>query len=87
MTQSQATAPQGYVLAAGEGEHLAHFADAGEIFIGVGPAAGSTRFALGMQQVRAGGGIPVHRHWEKEEAFYVLDGSGIFSLKRCQLSD
>ena len=80
MMQIQSTTPQGYVLGAGEGEHLVHFADAGEIFIRVGPATGSASFALGTQQVRVGGGIPVHRHWEKDEAFHVLEGSGIFSL-------
>jgi quercetin dioxygenase-like cupin family protein len=80
MTPTQSATPRGYVLAAGEGERLAHFADGGEIFIGVGPATGSTRFALGTQQVRAGGGIPIHRHSEKDEAFYVLEGNGIFSL-------
>ena len=80
MTDGQSVAPRGYVLGAGEGERLAHFADAGEIFIAIGPATGSAGFALGTQQVRPGGGIPIHRHWEKDEAFYVLDGSGIFSL-------
>jgi mannose-6-phosphate isomerase-like protein (cupin superfamily) len=35
---------------------------------------------LPSQQLRAGGSIPVHRHWEKGEAFHVLEGSGIFSL-------
>jgi quercetin dioxygenase-like cupin family protein len=80
MTPTQSATPQGYVLGAGEGERLAHFADAGEIFIGIGPATGSAGFALGTQQVQVGGGIPVHRHREKDEAFYVLDGSGIFSL-------
>jgi uncharacterized cupin superfamily protein len=80
MTQIQSTTPRGCVLGAGEGEHLVHFPDAGEIFIRVGPATGSASFALGTQQVRVGGGIPVHRHWEKDEAFYVLEGSGIFSL-------
>jgi quercetin dioxygenase-like cupin family protein len=80
MTQIQSTAPQGYVLSAGEGEHLAHFADAGEIFIHAGPATGSAGFALGTQQVRRGGGIPVHRHLHMDEAFYVLEGRGAFSL-------
>ena len=80
MTHIQSTAPQGYVVNAGEGEHLAHFADAGEIFIWVGPATGSAGFALGTQQVRVGGGIPIHRHLQMDEAFYVLEGSGIFSL-------
>ena len=80
MTHIQSTAPQGYVLDAGEGERLAHFADAGELFIWVGPASGSASFALGTQQVRVGGGIPIHRHLQMDEAFYVLEGSGIFSL-------
>ena len=53
MTHIQSTAPQGYVLNAVEGEHLAHFADAGEIFIWVGPATRSAGFALGTQQVRS----------------------------------
>jgi quercetin dioxygenase-like cupin family protein len=80
MTHIQSAAPQGYVLGAGEGEHLAHFADAGEIFIGVGPATGSAGFALGTQQVRVGGGIPIHRHLQMDEAFCVLEGRGVFSL-------
>jgi quercetin dioxygenase-like cupin family protein len=80
MMQIQSTTPQGYVLGAGEGEHLVHFLDAGDVFVGVGPATGSGSFALGTQQVRVGGGIPVHRHWEKDEAFHVLEGSGFFSL-------
>ena len=28
----------------------------------------------------AGGGIPIHRHLEMEEAFYVLQGGGNFTL-------
>ena len=80
MTYIQSAAPQGYVLGAGEGEHLAHFADAGEIFIGAGPATGSASFALGTQQVRVYEGIPIHRHLQMDEAFYVLEGSGVFSL-------
>jgi quercetin dioxygenase-like cupin family protein len=80
VTHIQSAAPQGYVLGAGEGEHLAHFADAGEIFIGVGPATGSAGFALGTQQVRVRGGIPTHRHLQMDEAFYVLEGTGVFSL-------
>lgn len=80
MTNIQSTAPQGYVLGASEGERLTHFADAGEIFVRVSPATGSAAFALGTQQVRVGGGIPVHRHLQMDEAFYVLDGSEIFSL-------
>jgi hypothetical protein len=54
MAHIQSAASQGYVLRAGEGERLAHFADAGEIFIGAGPATSSACFALGTQQVRVG---------------------------------
>ena len=78
MTPTQSATPEGYVLSAGQGERLAHFADAGEILIWVGATTGSANLALGTQQVRAGGGIPVHRHWEKDEAFHVLEGSGVF---------
>ena len=27
-----------------------------------------------------GAGIPIHRHLQMDEAFYVLEGSGVFSL-------
>jgi uncharacterized cupin superfamily protein len=80
MNQGQTAVPKGYVLGAGEGEHLIHFGDAGNIFIKAGPATGSVNFALGTQQVRVGGGIPIHRHLRMDEAFYLLEGSGIFTL-------
>ena len=80
MTQAQTAASQGYVLGATEGEHLVHFRDAGNIFIKVGPATGSDNLALGTQQVPVGAGIPIHRHFRMDEAFYVLEGSGIFTL-------
>ena len=80
MTQAQTAASQGYVLDATEGEHLVHFRDAGNIFIKVGPATGSDSLALGTQQVPVGTGIPIHRHFRMDEAFYVLEGSGIFTL-------
>src|SRR6266508_1792742 len=80
MTQAQTAASQGYVLGATEGEHLVHFRDAGNIFIKVGPATGSDSLALGTQQVPVGAGIPTHRHLRMDEAFYVLEGSGIFTL-------
>jgi quercetin dioxygenase-like cupin family protein len=35
---------------------------------------------LGTQQVKLGTGIPIHRHPQTEEAFYVLGGSGIVTL-------
>jgi quercetin dioxygenase-like cupin family protein len=80
MSSVQIGALGGYVLGAGQGEHLAHFGDAGDIFIMAGPATGASQFAFGTQQVRAGGGIPTHRHLKMDEAFYVLEGSGVFTL-------
>ena len=80
MTQAQTAAPHGYVLGATEGEHLIHFRDGGNVFINVGPATGSGNLALGTQQVPVGAGIPIHRHLRVDEAFYVLNGSGIFTL-------
>ena len=65
---------------AAEGEQLVHFRDHGKIFIKVGSALGSDNLALGTQQVTVGAGIPIHRHFQMDEAFYVLEGSGIFLL-------
>jgi len=73
-------AQQGYVLGSGEGEQLVHFRDHGKIVIKVGSMTGSDNVALGTQQVMAGSGIPVHRHFQMDEAFYVLEGSGTLLL-------
>lgn len=64
------------LLGSNEGEHLIHFRDRGNILIKLSDANGSDHFALGTQQVMAGAGIPMHRHLEMEEAFYVLQGGG-----------
>jgi len=77
---AQAAGSQRYVLGNSEGEQLVHFRDNGKIFIKVGPATGSGSFALGTQQVTVGAGIPIHRHFLTDEAFYVLEGSGILIL-------
>ncbi len=77
---AQVVIRQGYVIGSQEGEHLLHFRDRGNIFIKVGSATGSDDLAMGTQQVMAGTGIPIHRHFQMDEAFYVLEGSGIFSL-------
>jgi quercetin dioxygenase-like cupin family protein len=79
-TEAQAATPQGYVLGPNEGEHLVHFRNPGNIFINVSPAKGSDNLALGTQQIPVGAGIPIHRHFRMDEAFYVLEGSGIFTL-------
>ena len=81
-TAAQAAAPQGYVLGPDGGDHLVHFRNPGNIFIKVDPVKGSGNLALGTQQVPIGAGIPVHRHFEMDEAFYVLEGSGILTLWR-----
>lgn len=82
-TEIEATSlkpPQGYVLGAGGGDHLIHFRDAGSIFIKIDPVLGASHVAMGTQQLPKGSGIPVHRHFHMDEAFYVLEGSGTVSL-------
>ena len=77
---AQAATPQGYVLGPDGGEHLVHYRNPGNIFIKVDPTKGSPNLALGTQQIPVGAGIPIHRHFEMDEAFYVLEGSGKFIL-------
>jgi hypothetical protein len=43
--QSRKPLPQGYVPGAGEGEHLVHFRNAGNIFINADAAKGANNFA------------------------------------------
>lgn len=78
--EAQAVSRRGYVLSANEGEHLVHFRDHGNIFIKTGSATGSDNLALGTQQVTLGAGIPIHRHLQMDEAFYILEGSGTVLL-------
>ena len=80
MLGAEAAARQGYVLGTGGGEHLSHFRDHGNILIKVGSATGSDNLALGTQQVMVGTGIPIHRHFQMDEVFYVLEGTGTFVL-------
>jgi quercetin dioxygenase-like cupin family protein len=68
----------GYSLGPDEGEHLIQ--RGGNIFIKVDPTKGSKGFAMGTQQVLSGVGIPIHRHFEMDEAFYVVEGGGTFFL-------
>ena len=70
--------PQGYVLGPREGEHLV--LRGGDLFIKVDPIGGSHGLVMGTQQILLGTGIPIHRHLEMDEAFYVLEGSGVFVL-------
>ncbi|WP_456781870.1 cupin domain-containing protein [Bradyrhizobium sp. USDA 3315] len=46
----------------------------------VDPVTGSNNLGLGTQQLPKGSGIPVHRHLDRDEAFYVLEGSGTVTL-------
>jgi quercetin dioxygenase-like cupin family protein len=75
---AQTTAPEGYVLGPNDGEHLIQ--RGGNLFIKVDPTKGANGLAMGTQQVLVGVGIPIHRHFEFEEAFYIVDGSGTFIL-------
>ena len=58
-----------------------HFRDRGDIVIKLGTATGSDNLAMGTQQVKIGTGIPIHRHFKMDEAFYVLEGSGSVVLE------
>src|SRR5262249_18335960 len=70
--------PQGFVLGSREGEHLIQ--RGGDIFINVDSVKGSNGLALGTQQIPVGIGFPIHRHPQKDEAFYVIEGRGTFIL-------
>jgi len=76
--EAEVTTPKGLVLSPHEGEHLIQ--RGGNVFIKTAPTNGSANLALGTQQVLAGNGIPVHRHFEMDEAFYVIGGSRTFIL-------
>jgi quercetin dioxygenase-like cupin family protein len=71
------------VLGFREGEHL--ILRGGDIFINVDPSKGSNGLATGTQQIPVGIGIPIHRHLDKDEAFYVIEGSGNLILDDVRL--
>src|SRR6266853_1496867 len=79
--KAQAPAPLGYVLGATEGEHLVHFRNPGNSSIKIVSATGSNNLAVGTQQLPVGAGVPIHRHFQMDESFYVLEGSGILIRK------
>jgi quercetin dioxygenase-like cupin family protein len=70
--------PQAWVLGPSEGEHLT--LRGGSLFIKTDPLRGSNNLAMGTQQVPIGVGIPIHRHLQTDEIFYVIEGSGTFIL-------
>ena len=69
---------QGFVIGHGEGERLV--LRGGDIFIKASPIGGSKSLAMGSQQIPVGVGIPIHRHFEMDEAFYVIEGRGTVIL-------
>jgi quercetin dioxygenase-like cupin family protein len=77
---AQNVTQEAFVLGVGEGERLVHFRDGGKIVIKAGSSTGSDDLAFGTQQVMAGSGVPVHRHLQMDEAFYLLEGSGTVTL-------
>jgi quercetin dioxygenase-like cupin family protein len=83
-TQAQRAEQHGYTLNATEGEHLIR--GGGDILIKVDPNRGSNSVALGTQRVPTGGRIPIHRHAEMDEAFYVVEGSGTFILNDTRIA-
>jgi quercetin dioxygenase-like cupin family protein len=68
----------GYALGPNDGEHLV--LRGGSIFIKADPTRGSKSITMLTQQVLAGVGIPIHRHLQMDEAFYVLEGAGTVIL-------
>jgi len=79
-SKRKATGQPGYLLGPGGGENLVHFRDGGAISIKASPATGSDKHTLATQQVMKSTGIPLHRHLDMDEVFYVLEGHGTFSL-------
>ena len=66
------------MLGPDQGEHL--ILRGGSIFIKTDPSRGASGLAMGTQQVLHGVGIPIHRHFQMDEVFYVVDGGGTFIL-------
>ena len=82
---AEAPSSRGYVLGPTGGEDLVHYRNSGHIFIKADPVQGSKNLAFGTQQVPVGAGIPIHIHFEADEAFYILEGSGTFILDDARL--
>lgn len=66
-------ATRGYVLAAEQGEILRR--PNGRVIVKVDPRTGSTRLAIGTQELNAGAGIRLHKHDNADEILYIERGS------------
>ncbi len=64
---------RGYVLAPEEGQILRR--PNGRVIVKVDPRTGSSRLAMGAQELDAGAGIRVHRHENADEILYIQKGN------------
>jgi quercetin dioxygenase-like cupin family protein len=77
-TMAQASATRGYHLGAAEGETVVR--PSGDIVIKIDPTGGSPALAMGTQHLKAGAGIPVHRHDFMDEILLIQEGRGFAIL-------
>jgi mannose-6-phosphate isomerase-like protein (cupin superfamily) len=70
--------PKSPYVGPAEGKHV--LMRGGSVFVKTGAGGAFDRFAMGTQQVLTGVGIPIHRHFQMDETFYVAEGSGTFIL-------
>ena len=77
-TAAAAQEPKAYLLHGGEGETVVR--PSGDIVIKVDPTKGAPNIAMGTQHLKAGAGIPVHRHELMDEILLVQEGRGAVML-------
>lgn len=75
---AQASMSRGYHLGAADGETLVR--PSGDIVIKVDPTQCSPSLAMGTQHLKAGAGIPVHRHDHMDEILLIQEGRGFAIL-------
>ena len=76
--QAAGQGAKAYVSHASEGETVAR--PSGDIVIKVDPTRGAPNLAMGTQHLKAGAGIPVHRHDLMDEILLVQEGRGFVIL-------
>lgn len=72
---SQAQAADGFILRAGQGEHLQN-----GVVVKASPRTGTRGAILVEQTFKRGGQTPVHIHEQGDELFYVVSGRGTARL-------